>query len=421
MSEKQFDVVLYGATGFTGRQTAQYFAQFAPEELRWAIAGRSKEKLIQIRQSLGPAAARVGLIVADSSRPESVETMVKSTRVLLTTAGPFALYGEPVVRACALHGVDYVDITGETPFVRRMIDLYESDAIRSGAKIIHFCGFDSIPSDICSFLAVQYFRDNHRLMTHRAKAFFQLAGALNGGTLASGLAMNNANTLAQLHDPVLLSRPGLQTDAERRVNLDVKQARFDADLNGWALPFFMAPMNTRVVRRSRSLFAQWGQDYGPHFQYQEYLKLPRGGRVVAHVITALMGALEPLMGSAAGRWLIQTFGPRPGEGPTEAQMDGGYFKTVLFADGEVRPDAPAVRVKVTMSDQGDPGNRATVKMLCECALALATQRAELPGGQTRAGFLTPATGLGMVLVERLKARGMKLTVEAYETPWKNLG
>lgn len=434
---RQYDVILYGATGFTGRQTAQYFAQYASQSLpsagsihdatqsipsvRWAIAGRSREKLEQVKQSLGAAGSAIDIIVADCHDVEKIDAMVKSTRVMLSTAGPFSLYGEAIVRACAREGVDYVDITGETPFVRRMLDLYESDAIRSGAKIIHFCGFDSIPSDLGAFLAVEHLKVQHRLSTHRVKAFFEFKGDFNGGTLASGLAMNDPAVLSQLNDPVLLSTPDYQTDLERKHNPDVKDARFDADLNGWAIPFFMAPVNTRVVRRSRALLAAAEQDYGPHFQYQEFMRLPKGGKWVAALVARAMGAVDVIFGSRIGRWYLKTFGPKPGEGPSEAVMNGGFFKTTLFADAEASGGAPPKRVKVVLKDKGDPGNRATVKMLCECALALAIQRDELPGGAARAGFLTPASAFGHVLVERLKARGMRITVEDYDTPWKNVG
>lgn len=408
-----YDVILYGATGFTGRQTAQYFARTVGSSLRWAIAGRSLDKLNSIKASLGQEGASAGIVVADSSQPESVAQMVSQTRVLLTTAGPFALYGEPVIAACARAGVDYVDITGETPFVRKMIDLYEADAIKSGAKIIPFCGFDSVPSDLGSFLMVDYLRTKHQQKTRSIKAFFLAKGGFNGGTLASALNMGESAQWDLLNDPVLLNPPKYQTAILREQNPDVTRAHFDPDLQAWAAPFFMGPVNTRVVRRSQALYTEAGEGYGDAFAYQEYLwvKTPAPA-MVARMIAGGSSIFEGILGTGLGRSVLKALAPAPGEGPSEATMDNGFFSCTLFGQGEPNsPSDTAVSVRSDWFDKGDPGNRVTVKLLCESALALALQRSALPGGDARVGFLTPATAFGHVLADRLRAAGMKITVE----------
>lgn len=408
MTERTCDIVLYGASGFTGRQTVQYFARCAPGTLRWAIAGRDREKLDAVKASLGAAAASVQVLVADSRDRKAIDAIVARTRVLLNTAGPFALYGHPIVDACVRFRTHYVDITGETPWVRDLIDRYHEQAAAEGTRIIPCCGFDSVPSDLGTYLVVRHLQRTLGVPCQAVKAYFQAFGGFNGGTLASVFNLYDSGQATRLHDPFLLS-PGVERSREELArNRDPALPRYDPDIGAWVAPFFMGPVNTRVVRRSQALFSQWQDPYGPEFTYQEYLKfhgpgplgLAKAGGFTA-VTTLLQGAL-PL---SPARRLLKAVLPPPGSGPSESALDQGWFRCELIGlAGDGR------QVRGMLGDRGDPGNRATVKMLCESALSLALHPGELPGGPQRGGILTPATGLGEVLARRLREAGMHIEI-----------
>jgi short subunit dehydrogenase-like uncharacterized protein len=261
MPTREFDVVLYGATGFTGRQTVRYFHKFAPPDLRWAIAGRNQSTLEALNSG-------VPVMVADSSNQNAIDKMVERTRVMLSTAGPFALYGTGIVDACVRFRTHYCDITGETPWVRSLIDRYQDQATAEGTRLIPFSGFDSIPSDLGAMLVAGALGPQ----TTTVKAFFQISGGLNGGTLASALNMAETGADKLMRDPFLLS-PLIQRplkDLER----DPTAGAFDEDAQTWVAPFVMGAINTRVVRRSCQIL-------GVDFAYQEYLKM-HGGMAGPH-------------------------------------------------------------------------------------------------------------------------------------------
>jgi short subunit dehydrogenase-like uncharacterized protein len=375
-----YDVVIYGATGFTGRQAARYFANRPAHSppVRWAIAGRNREKLELVHRSLPPD---VGLIVADANDTTALDALVTGTRVVLTTVGPYAVHGEPLLRACAARGVDYVDITGETAHVRRMIDRHHAAAERSGARIVPFCGFDSVPSDLGVLLLVSHFRAS---------------------------VWRHPDDVRAMEDPLLLNPHEQRRAEDALANRDPMLPVLDQDLGRWVAPFFMAPINTRVVRRSRALAALAQEDYGSAFTYQEYWDVGGPAAFVlasgASVGIAMSQLLSRVPGAAN---LLERFAPAPGEGPSERTMDEGYFRALFvgFADDGTKAWA-------LVADKGDPGNRVTVKIVSECALALALDRDRLPGARARAGILTPASALGMPLVERLRAAGMTLDCPA---------
>lgn len=381
MAKRQFDVVLYGATGFTGRQTVGYFANFAPPDLKWAIAGRNLGKLKALKSG-------VPVIVADSSDQNAVDAMVKQTRVLLTTAGPFALYGTGIVDACVRFRTHYCDITGETPWVRGLIDRYHEKAAADGTRLIPLSGFDSVPSDLGAILIYGALG----AQTATVKALFQMAGGLNGGTLASALNMAETGADKLMRDPFLLS-PGIERPL-KGFERDPAAAAFDEDAKTWTAPFVMSPINTRVVRRSCQIL-------GLDFAYQEYLNLegPMAGPMAVG-LAAGSALLEAGLRFSPFRQFLRLVAPAPGTGPSERTMDDGWFRCQFVghtSDGRV--------ARALIADKGDPGNRVTVKCLCESALALALD--ELPA---RAGFITPSTGLGNTLVNRLRRRGMELSV-----------
>ena len=404
MSERPYDVVLYGASGFVGKQTVKYFADHAASKLvRWAIAGRNSQKLEAVRDEVG---VTVDVLVADSQDQQEIDAIVSQTRVLLTTAGPFALYGNTLVDACVRFKTHYVDITGETPWVRTLIDRYHAQAAIDGTRIIPCCGFDSVPSDLGAYLIVHHIQRELNVSCKQVNAYFQAAGGFNGGTLASTFNLYDSQGLAQMSQPFLLNPAANQTQAAIDFNRDPQMPSFDLDLNTWIAPFFMGTVNTRIVRRSAALYEDWQEPYGADFTYQEYLKFnePLAG-LKATGVTAGLALLIGVLQQPQIRSLLQPILQQPGSGPSEKTMNQGWFSCELVGtavDGR--------KVRGVIRDQGDPGNRSTVKFVCESALGLALQIDELPGGNARGGILTPATGLGDVLAERLRHAGMTVEV-----------
>jgi short subunit dehydrogenase-like uncharacterized protein len=405
MIDRRYDVVLYGASGFTGQQTIQYFARHAQSSnVRWAIAGRNLDKLMAAKAKIGAAAEAIDILVANSQDQAAIDQMVSQTRVLLNTAGPFALYGTAIVDACVRLKTHYVDITGETPWVKHLIDRYHQQAAATGTRIIPCCGFDSVPSDLGAYLVARHSQRELGSSCQTVKAYFQAMGGFNGGTLASAFNLYDSGQTAQAANPFLLNPLGDRAPEAVTRNQDPTYPEYDLDLGAWVSPFFMGFVNTRVVRRSAALYDQWQESYGPNFSYQEYLKFdPPLAWLRAAGVTAGTALLTGVLLQTPMRSLLQPFLPQPGSGPSEQTMNEGWFRCELLGltqDGRT--------VKGLIQDQGDPGNRATVKCLCESSLCLALHETDLPGGDRRGGVLTPATGLGEVLAERLRNAGMTI-------------
>ena len=402
---RTYDVVLYGATGFVGRQTVAHFAAHA-DGVRWALAGRSAQKLEQVRQACGPGAAGAGILVADAADPKALDAVAASAAVVLSTAGPFALHGSALVAACMAHRTHYVDITGETPWVRELIDRHHAQAARDGTRIVPCCGFDSVPSDLGAWLVAEAVWQQHREPCVSVKACHSMRGGLNGGTLASALNMMESGQGKRVAELFLLNPPGTapRNPAE---HADPVAPHRDADFDAWVGPFVMGPINTRVVRRTAALMKARGDAaYGAHFSYQEYMRFGRGPLAAAAAagVSVGMGVGQAAMRLKTGRALARAVAVAPGEGPSERTMDDGSFRCEL-----VGKTASGKAVRGRIAGQGDPGNRATTKFVCESALALALQLETLPGGARVGGVLTPASGLGSVLAQRLLAAG--ITVE----------
>jgi short subunit dehydrogenase-like uncharacterized protein len=376
---REFDIILYGASGFTGRQCVKYFAQNAPQEVRWAIAGRDRVRLDRL-------AAGVPVFVADSLEATSIDEFVGRTRIVLSTAGPFQLYSDAVVDACVRLGTHYVDITGETLWVRSLIDRYHTRAAREGTRIIPGCGFDSVPADLgAAWIAGQIDEPLE------VKAYYEYKGGPpNGGTVASGLQIASSGAKERFDDPFLLA-PGTRR-APRPLELDPTRAHYDPDAQTWTAPFVMGPINTRVVRRSCALL-------GRDFAYQEFSK--SRGSIEARATAAFGRVLSWMMNSNSGRRMLKRLAPAPGTGPTEEAMDAGWFRCEFFARS-----ADGRTIRGSISGKGDPANRITVKCVCESALSLACDTSRLPD---RAGVLTPATGIGSMLRERLTRPPLSLT------------
>lgn len=401
---RPFDIVVHGATGFTGRQCATYLSE--RPGVRWAVSGRDLTRLERIKDELKSAKNPPGgALHADASSPPTCGAMAREARVVLSTAGPFAKLGDPIVDGCVAEGADYVDITGETPWARRVIDRLHEAALAKGLRLVPFSGFDSIPGDLGALLVVERLRERGE-STETTRAWYSGKGGLNGGTLQSAIGIAEAGT-RELHDPVLLSPPALRTDAERaRAGDDPRGPTFDPVRGAWGAPFFMGPINSRVVRRSDALFGEVGRGYGPRFNYAELQDLGRwNGRATAALVSAGLAAADVGLRLRLGRALANKLGPAPGQGPSVETMDGGWFRTEVGGQGERGSVARAV-----IAGKGDPGNRSTVRMLCESALALVLDRARLDQLPHRGGVLTPATAFGRVLVDRLRAAGLSIDV-----------
>ncbi|MFC6237746.1 saccharopine dehydrogenase family protein [Longivirga aurantiaca] len=404
---RELDVVVFGASGFVGRLTAEHLAAHAPSGTRIGLSGRSLERLTEVRDSLGPDAAGWPLIVADVDEPASLRALAARTRVLATTVGPYLKYGLGVVEACASAGTDYVDLTGEVLFVRESLDHWADVARDSGARIVHSCGFDSIPSDLgVLLLAEAAHADGAGTLEETVLVVRSFGGGVSGGTIDSARTMamavaDDRSLLKVLGDPYALS-PDRDAEPDTAQPSDNARIRRSAGLGTWVGPFVMASYNTRVVRMSNAL-QDWA--YGRTFRYGE--EMAYGGDVLAPVRAAAVNA-----GLAAGvaafafgptRAVVDRFLPKPGEGPSEETRMNGHFSVEVRS----RTTSGATYGAVIAAD-GDPGYQATSVMLGESALALVHDRDRLPD---RAGVLTAASGIGSVLAERLRAQGFTITVQ----------
>ena len=271
MRETTYDVVLYGASGFVGKQTVRYFTEHAGDEVRWAIAGRDRHKLQSVRTEVG---IDVDILVADSQDKTAIDAIVSQTRVLLNTAGPFAIYGNAIVDACVRYRTHYVDITGETPWVKGLIDRYHLQAATDGTRIIPCCGFDSVPSDLGAYFLARYLQRELGTDCTEINAYYQAAGGFNGGTLASGLNMFDSGELEQVGNPFLLNPPE-SVPADLDGHRDPKALQYDDEMETWVAPFFMGVVNTRIVRRSSALFDRWQEPYGEDLATRNTLNLTR--------------------------------------------------------------------------------------------------------------------------------------------------
>ena len=319
---RAYDVVLYGATGFVGRQTVAHFAAHG-SGVRWALAGRSADKLEQVRQACGPGAAGAGIIVADAADQKGLDALASQAAVVLSTAGPFALHGSALVAACVAHRTHYVDITGETPWVRGLIDRHHAEAARNGTRIIPCCGFDSVPSDLGAWLVAEAIFRQHGEQCVSVKACHSMRGGLNGGTLASAFNLMESGQNRLLADPFLLNPKGT-VPRNAAEHADPVAPHRDADFDAWLGPFVMGPVNTRVVRRTAALLKARGDGaYGATFRYQEYLRFGRGPLAAAAAagVTVGIGVGMAALRFKTGRALARAVAVAPGQGPDRA-FDG---------------------------------------------------------------------------------------------------
>jgi short subunit dehydrogenase-like uncharacterized protein len=407
MNNDKFDVVLYGATSFVGKITARHLLarHGAAGPFRWAIAGRSQAKLEQLRAELGPGAAQLPLIVADSGDEASLRALCLQTRVVCSTVGPYALYGTLLVKACTETGTDYCDLTGEVQWIAEMIPAYEATARKTGARIVHCCGFDSVPSDLGVLLLQQEARRRGGLPCRRVRyRVHVLKGAFSGGTVASLVnvveqAIRSPELRKLLADPYALCGSPKPSQAQPSVDF----VRHEPESKGWIGPFVMAAINTRVVHRSN--FLQRGA-YGLDFAYDEAMFTGPGlkGWVMGFGLTMTLSFMVGAIAIPPLRCLLRRFVlPQPGEGPSEQQQLHGFYDCRLSGS-----TAGGQRIQVRVTGDRDPGYGSTGKMLGEAAACLAESAA---APNKAGGFWTPATLMGDRLVARLREHaGMRFEV-----------
>jgi short subunit dehydrogenase-like uncharacterized protein len=380
MSSSKFDIIVYGATGFTGQLVAEYLAAHykADGSLKWAMAGRSRDKLAAVRDAIG-APKDTSLIVADAGDPASLKAMVAQTKSVITTVGPYLLYGNELLAACVAAGVDYFDLCGEPIWMRQKIDQHEAAAKNSGARIVFSCGYDSLPFELGVFCAQEEAKKAFGAPAARVKGRVRkMSGTLSGGTAASMRAiveatMRDLSLVTMLRDPFVLT-PGFDGPKQPLGNRPV----FDEDLKSWTAPFVMANINTRNVHRSNMLL---GFPYGKDFVYDEMVMTGPGeqGEALARKV---MAANNKFSGTEV---------PKPGEGPSREERENGMYDLLFVA---IAPDGRQVRAAV--KGDRDPGYGSTSKMISECAICLLRDAPEVPGG-----IWTPGAAMGDKLIKRL--------------------
>ena len=386
MSDREFDLIVFGASGYTGRLVAEHLlkAHGVRAEVRWAMAGRNPDKLAAVREEIGAPEA-LEILTADAADAASLAALVGRTRAIISTVGPYQKHGEPLVAACAAAGTDYVDLCGESHWIAAMIEKYDAAARASGARLVFSCGFDSIPFDLGVFFAQERARAAFGAPAPRVRGRVRgMKGGLSGGTLSSGMttmmaARRNPAIGAVLADPFALT-PGFKGPAQP----DGDTAYFDEAAGAWAVPFMMAGINTKAVHRTNFLL---GHPWGADFLYDEML----------------LSDHEPKAGETMG--FDASAGLRPGDGPTREERESGWYDLVFFAEA-----ADGRTARVAVKGDMDPGYGSTAKMLAEAALCLID---EVSRETTPGGAWSPAAAMSEALIARLTARaGLSFTVEA---------
>ncbi|WP_375547838.1 saccharopine dehydrogenase NADP-binding domain-containing protein [Oceanicaulis alexandrii] len=389
MSNRDFDVVIYGATGFTGRLVAEYLSREYGKTVAWAMAGRSEDKLKAVRDEIG-APADTPLVVADASDPASLKAMAERTRAVITTVGPYQLYGEALVKACVEAGTDYVDLSGEPAWMHDIISAYGDKAKASGARIVHSCGFDSVPFD----LGVYYLQEHAKAKT--GKPLSRIKGRVRAmkGTFSGGTAASFAETMKRVAaEPdvlnVLINPFSLCEGFEGPEQPAGNKPIFEEDLNAWSAPFIMAVINTKNIHRSNAMM---GHAYGEDFVYDEMFLTGPGDKG------------EEMAIAIAKDRSMQDNPPKPGEGPSKEERETGFYD-VMFT-GET---ADGQRLTASVKGDKDPGYGSTSKMITECALALVK---DVSRDQTPGGVYTPAPALGDAVIKRLSEHaGLTFAIE----------
>ncbi|KAF9907898.1 hypothetical protein EC991_010411 [Linnemannia zychae] len=422
MTARTYDLIIYGATGFTGLRTCQYLARNYTEGVRWAIAGRSVPKLEEVREKLiaiNPALSSLPIIKADASSPESLEAMTAQTKVVISTVGPFMQYGEPLVAACINQGTHYVDSTGESPFVNNIIHKYHKEALDKNVILVPQCGFDSVPSDIGTKMVVDFIRKEYGLPTKSVKmSLLSFRGAASGGTLASA-----CNIIAERQGGVggMVDQNQLVPESVRSkivpAKISMPCVHYDHDFQKWQTYFVMSSSNEKIVKRSHGLAVEAdGEGYGSQFTYRESMSAPGLGSATTAAIGMSLGGAALTIGPLR-RFIQNRFMPAPGEGPSDEAIAKGRFtihvigesalpENVEGSSGEAKP----LRALAVIQG-GDPGYAETCRYLVEGALCLVKSEDQIRSeNKVKGGVLTPAHAFGQIFIRRLQDRNVNVTV-----------
>lgn len=397
-TKKEFDIIVYGAASFVGQILCAYLQrQYGDSELRWAIAGRNADKLEQVKRDISND--ELLCIIADAHDREALDQMVSRCKVVVSTVGPYALYGDDLVAACVAAGTDYCDLTGEVQWMQKMIDRHSEQAAQTGARIVHNCGFDSIPSDMgVMYTQAQAKAKSGSYATQIATRVKAMKGGASGGTIASLVnvikEVSKDPSLRKLMQNPYAACPADQRKGVRQPN--VGGPTMDALSGQWLAPFVMAAINTRVVHRSHALL---GKPYGDEFLYDEATLMGTGfgGRMRALAMSGGLGGFMALSAIKPTRALLERFVlPKPGEGPSPEAQKSGFFDLRFYAkldNGEV--------LKTKVTGKGDPGYGSTAKMLGEAAVCLSS---DISDRELGGGFWTPSTAMGDKLLNRLESK-----------------
>jgi short subunit dehydrogenase-like uncharacterized protein len=388
--EKDIDIIIYGATGFTGKLCVKYF-QSLSTTVTWAMAGRNLKKLQKVAED---NQAKVEILLADSDDESALDNLTSRARVILSTTGPFHRYGSKLVASCVKNHAHYVDITGENFWVKDLIDKHHSEALAKGIRIIPSCGFDSIPSDLGAFFSAKAIGKPIK----RIESFHSYEGGASGGTLETMFSMGELDLGDDLTNPFLLNPEDSYSDKQMQLSSDKVGIAKKPEINAWSGPFIMATANTRVVRRTEALLALRQESYGSDFTYQEHaFHKSWWSAAKSLVLTGLsvLVLLSPL------KRLVKPFLPKPGEGPSESVQENGWFDCKFIVEAD-----DGTKSVFNMNGKGDPGYKVTSKLVSECALCLIEDQDTLPGGSEYGGILTSASGLGESLIARLKRVGI---------------
>ena len=383
--DKKFDIIIYGATGFTGSLGAKYMDKYS-NEFKWAIAGRNSNKLEKLQNEIP---GKPEIIIADANDEQALLKLTASTKVVASYAGPFNKYSNLLVKACVETGTHYVDITGEAIWVRDLIDNYHQRCIDNKIKIIPACGYDSIPSDLGTYFTAKQVNEPLKSIF----AYHNMSGGVSGGTIESAFTMRDFKSKHKMGHPFLLNPEGSYSKNQRLLSKDYFSIKKNKKLNKWVIPFVMAITNTRPVRRSAALMEAKQQSYGPDFVYNEFQMVNKYS--VALITTVSLAVLGMIIVSPFRNFLRKFF-PKPGTGPNEKTRNNGWYEA-LFVAKTTKNQEYVYR----MYGKGDPGYKSTSMFLVESAISLLNN-----SDNGEYGVLTPATGLGDDLIIRLKDQGV---------------
>ena len=407
------DLIVFGATGFTGKLVVEYLIKYyglENKKFTWGIAGRDKKKLEKLKESfigIDPQSVNIRTYVADSFYSKSLDVLTSSCRAIISTVGPYLKYGLPLVESCVKNHTNYCDLTGEVPFIRESIDLFHEKALNNKCRVIHSCGFDSIPSDLGVLLLQKNSLEKFNKVCEKVNLYVRsIKGGVSGGTISS---MINIKKYIHSHpDKRNVLKSPYSLNPIDKINNNTRQpvlksVRWDNSFNKWISPFLMSGVNTRVVQRTNAI-AEFS--YGKNFRYNEVSSFDRGFNGFLKAFTMLMTLffLQLSLRTNLLIWILKkTTFPKPGEGPSKQKMKKGFFKMKIIGFiNKMRKNS------VTVTGDSDPGYSATAKMLTESAICILLNENKLP---KKYGVLTPASGIGLILIERLKEKGISFTID----------